>query len=119
LSEDPDPVEVKFNKAFHSAKLRVLPTEWWMDHGACRHLGVDVFFRESGNNHLYDSAKAICHSCIHQSSCLDYALDHHIDDGIWGGLTRNERRRILAARRDTERLDLASGEAPTSPYAQR
>ena len=70
-----------------------------MDHGACRHIGINAFFLEGGNQYLYRSAKAICNSCIHRQSCLDYALAHKIDDGIWGGLTRNERRRILRSQR--------------------
>ena len=40
-------------------------------------------------------AKAICERCPMQASCLEHALKHKISDGVWGGLTADERRKIL------------------------
>ncbi len=37
------------------------------------------------------AAKTICAGCDIRSACLTFALEHHIRDGIWGGLTRLER----------------------------
>lgn len=39
-------------------------------------------------------AKLICASCPVRPDCLSYALDHRQEQGIWGGLTEEERHRI-------------------------
>ena len=39
-----------------------------------------------------EKAKRFCASCIVKDECLQYALDHDEREGIWGGLTENERR---------------------------
>ena len=44
-------------------------------------------------------ARRICASCPVQAPCLEYALTHHIDHGVWGGASERERRRILKRRR--------------------
>lgn len=39
-------------------------------------------------------AKMICSSCPYQMRCLEYAIKHPEEQGIWGGTTEYERRRI-------------------------
>lgn len=39
-------------------------------------------------------AKAVCRTCPVAEHCLQYALQQRIDEGIYGGLTESERRRI-------------------------
>lgn len=39
-------------------------------------------------------AKTICGECAVRAECLDYALGHNIEHGIWGGKTENERRQL-------------------------
>jgi WhiB family redox-sensing transcriptional regulator len=34
-----------------------------------------------------------------KAACLEYALVHRIDHGVWGGTSERERRRILKRRR--------------------
>ena len=41
----------------------------------------------------------LCAACPVRAQCLEYALAHRIDDGIWGGSSERERRRILQQRR--------------------
>jgi WhiB family redox-sensing transcriptional regulator len=36
-------------------------------------------------------AQAICASCPVQVQCLDYALEHYVRSGVWGGLNERER----------------------------
>jgi hypothetical protein len=36
---------------------------------------------------------SICNRCLVQAECLRYALDHDLD-GIWGGTTVRQRRRL-------------------------
>ena len=40
------------------------------------------------------NAKAVCKACPLMLSCLEYALKTPALEGIWGGTTREERRRI-------------------------
>jgi len=46
-------------------------------------------------------AKAICRSCHVRQPCLEFALDRRERDGVWGGATEKERRRLLRQRRKT------------------
>jgi WhiB family redox-sensing transcriptional regulator len=39
-------------------------------------------------------AKAVCGRCAVQSLCLEWALLARIDDGVWGGLSEDERRTL-------------------------
>ena len=37
----------------------------------------------------------ICSSCLVQAACLAYALDRHIEHGIWGGRTSGQRAQLI------------------------
>lgn len=39
-------------------------------------------------------AVAICQECPHRVPCLSWALEQDIQEGIWGGLTERERRKL-------------------------
>jgi WhiB family redox-sensing transcriptional regulator len=43
-------------------------------------------------------AKAVCASCPVRAECLDFALAHHVRNGIWGGLNERERFRARLRR---------------------
>lgn len=40
--------------------------------------------------------KAVCAGCLVRSECLAYALDRGVVEGVWGGATENERRKLAA-----------------------
>jgi WhiB family transcriptional regulator, redox-sensing transcriptional regulator len=69
----------------------------WMRDGDCRNYPPAAFFPSDGVG--VDAARRICASCKVQERCLEYALVHRIDHGVWGGASERERRRILKRRR--------------------
>jgi WhiB family redox-sensing transcriptional regulator len=69
----------------------------WMADGNCRNYPPAVFFPSDGVG--VDRARRICASCPVTTPCLEYALEQHIDHGVWGGCSERERRRILKRRR--------------------
>jgi WhiB family redox-sensing transcriptional regulator len=73
-----------------------------MERANCRDVTPDTFFPESGNQ--VRAALRICTGCVVKEACLEYALNNHIDHGIWGGASERGRRRIAARRRDAQRL---------------
>jgi WhiB family redox-sensing transcriptional regulator len=48
-------------------------------------------------------AKAVCAACPVREQCLEWAIATRQEDGVWGGLTDNERRRLRRRRRDAAR----------------
>jgi WhiB family redox-sensing transcriptional regulator len=69
----------------------------WRQKGACRGLDPAIFYPASDDD--AGPAKAICATCPVREACLEYALAHRERDGIWGGATEKERRRLLRQRR--------------------
>lgn len=69
----------------------------WMAEGLCRDLPPATFFPSDGVG--VDRARRICAQCNVQAACLEYALSHRIDHGVWGGTSERERRRILRRRK--------------------
>ena len=66
--------------------------DWRLD-AACRGLDPLVFHPSEGDEGL--EAKAVCAECPVRQDCLDHALAVREKDGVWGGLTAIERRRLL------------------------
>jgi WhiB family redox-sensing transcriptional regulator len=56
-------------------------------------------------DYLIDRALKICEKCDVRVHCLEYALKHNIQFGVWGGMTERqrlkERRRRLRLTRET------------------
>ena len=69
----------------------------WQDQALCAQTDPEAFFPEKGGSTR--EAKRICTTCAVRSECLEYALENHVDHGIWGGCSERERRRILRERR--------------------
>ena len=55
-----------------------------------------MFFPSDGVG--VEIARRICADCPSKSPCLEYALSHRIDHGVWGGTSERERRRIIRSR---------------------
>ncbi len=71
----------------------------WMMRAACAGIrDPDLFFPESTAESAYAPARDVCDRCPVAGDCLDYALAHGENFGVWGGLTPPERRRLRRAR---------------------
>lgn len=73
------------------------PATAWMRDGSCRTYPPSAFFPSDGAG--VDAARRICQTCPVQEPCLEYALEHRVEHGVWGGCSERERRRILKRRR--------------------
>ncbi len=69
----------------------------WRNRAACRGIDPDVFFPVTEED--ADEAKAICNACPVREACLEFALAAREKEGVWGGTTERERRRIVRQRR--------------------
>ena len=71
----------------------------WRQRASCRGVDPDVFYPVSDED--AEEAKEICDQCTVRTPCLEYALANRERDGVWGGATERERRRIIRQRRKT------------------
>lgn len=84
----------EYQRARRAAALTVeiqpRPNEQWKDHALCAQIGGDLWFPEKGGSTR--EAKQVCRRCPVTAECLDYALAHQEQFGIYGGLSERERR---------------------------
>jgi WhiB family transcriptional regulator, redox-sensing transcriptional regulator len=78
-----------------TAKDTIIPV--WRQRAACRGVDPDIFYPVSDEE--ADDAKAICALCPVEQACLEWALSNRESDGVWGGATERERRRMIRRRR--------------------
>jgi len=71
----------------------------WRKRAACKGIDADIFYPATEDESDAAQAKAVCAECPVRQACLEYALAHREHEGIWGGSTERERRRIIRQRR--------------------
>ncbi|MDH2429629.1 WhiB family transcriptional regulator [Sphaerisporangium sp. TRM90804] len=84
-----------------------MPDVAWLRRAACLSEDPELFFPISakGPGHTQlERAKAVCHRCPVQATCLDYAMDTGQEYGIWGGTDPDERRAEAARKRARRRV---------------
>lgn len=64
----------------------------WAERAVCAQKDPEVFFPGKGESR--EPARQICQGCAVQAECLEYALEHRIGFGVWGGLSAQERRML-------------------------
>lgn len=69
----------------------------WRQHAACRGVDPQIFYPVSEED--AEDAKGVCGICAVRETCLEYALTNREKEGVWGGATERERRRMLRHRR--------------------
>ncbi|GEM_PF-2094034 len=75
------------------AKAIAAPTAPWAGQALCAQTDPDLFFSDSVTQ--TEQAKETCRRCPVRAECLSHALEAREDFGVWGGLDRDERRRLL------------------------
>src|ERR1700722_8645980 len=74
----------------------------WRSAAACRSADPDLFFPISATGPAAGQiarAKTICAGCGVRRECLEFALPHGQNYGIWGGTTADDRQRDRRRRR--------------------
>jgi WhiB family redox-sensing transcriptional regulator len=69
----------------------------WRKYARCLGADPEVFHPTSEED--ADEAKAICATCPVREPCLEHAIVAREKQGVWGGLTERERRRLIRRRR--------------------
>jgi WhiB family redox-sensing transcriptional regulator len=69
----------------------------WQCDGACagRAEHADWWFPKGRNNAA--QARAVCTRCAVRDECLALAINNNITDGVWGGRSPSERRKLQQA----------------------
>lgn len=73
----------------------------WRAKAACRGLDAQIFYPSTDEEDDALPAKAVCDVCAVREACLEHALGFREKEGVWGGATERERRRIIRQRRRT------------------
>lgn len=61
----------------------------------CATVDPEIFFPEKGKATDIRKARKLCLRCIHTSECREFAIKNRIKYGIWGGMTYNDRRKMM------------------------
>jgi len=72
----------------------------WRESAKCRFAKPEMFFPagdSDADDQTVKQAKALCRTCPVREDCLLFALETKQVDGIWGGTTEDERRRLRRA----------------------
>jgi WhiB family redox-sensing transcriptional regulator len=67
----------------------------WMDEALCRGRKDLDFIPEEAYNTVAPKAVAVCKVCPVREDCLEFAVENHIQYGIWGGMNYPQRKRYL------------------------
>jgi WhiB family redox-sensing transcriptional regulator len=74
-------------------------TQHWRQYARCLGADPDLFYPSADD--AGEEAKRICMVCPVREPCLEYSITAREKQGVWGGLTEKERRRIVRQRRKT------------------
>ncbi|HEY3718404.1 MAG TPA: WhiB family transcriptional regulator [Jatrophihabitantaceae bacterium] len=83
-------------------------THDWRDLALCSQVDPELWFPEKGDSNR--AAKLICGWCEVREQCLAVALATNEEHGVWGGLSREERRRLRRRSRAVTPVEI-DGEA--------
>lgn len=84
----------------------------WRSLALCRDTDPTLFFPVGTTGAALDqiaAAKSVCVQCAARADCLEFALETNQDNGVWGGLSEEERRQIRRQRKAARRALSATG----------
>jgi hypothetical protein len=90
----------------------------WLDAALCLEVGPDLFFEEVQGGAEPAQAKALCRSCEARTACLSWALEARIQDGVFGGFTPRNRRRVARQHKAGKPLEDLIAEDDAEFYAR-
>jgi WhiB family redox-sensing transcriptional regulator len=73
----------------------------WRTKAGCLDQDPELFFLIGSTGHALDQlerAKAVCRRCKVITQCLEWAMKTNQQDGVWGGLSEDERRTLRRTR---------------------
>lgn len=73
---------------------RMLRPEAWQADAACKGIDPNLFHPTDSSPTTIRDAKKVCVDCPVRKQCLDYAMRNRENDGVWGGLSTEERRSL-------------------------
>ena len=80
----------------------------WRNRAACLDEDPELFFPIGSTEPSFrqiELAKAVCHRCEVIDNCLSWAMDSRQEDGVWGGLSADERRALRRRNARAHRAD--------------
>lgn len=89
------PVTHVRNDVQWSGSAALITPEPWMQDALCAQTDPETFFPEKGGKGA-DDARKICGACEVRDECLAFALRTRQEEGVWGGKSPRQRRRMLA-----------------------
>ena len=74
-----------------------MPTPRKIDKAPCQSTDPETFFTDPTETEKISLAKSFCARCqpVNKNSCLSFALTNKVKYGIWGGLTPDERQKLI------------------------
>lgn len=78
------------------SRTNQIPEPPWQREAACYRLGYDNFFPNGIEEARckIPKAKDVCSSCPVKAECLKFAIETESVHGVWGGMTRGERKKL-------------------------
>ena len=67
----------------------------WADAAVCTEVFPDTMFPDDKDDEAIAAAKGICAMCTVTAECLSLALANREKFGVWGGMTADERARLI------------------------
>lgn len=84
----------------------------WRNHAACRSQDPELFFPvgDQGPARTQTAeARQVCQGCTVSEACLAFAILAGVSDGVWGGLSEDERRSMWRQHRGVVSSRLVRG----------
>ena len=87
--------EVQYLSGWQDRGLQDRDLSGWQDRAMCLDVDSGLFF--AGRGISTRKAKKVCRNCPVRVQCLDYALSNGEQQGVWGGMSARERRRVRSS----------------------